>query len=229
MQDSNHSSNDTKPYVIVVGVDYSATSDLALLQAFRFAAAQANSEVHAVSVASLRVPMNGFEPGPELIVEAPSIDQSSADLRAHVQRRLDDYHAMRPKSGYPSRIVTHVRLEAPAEEIAQLASDLEADLVIVGTHGRRGLSRILLGSVAEGVVRLAPCPVLVVREKQIVEGPRIEPPCQECVKTRRATNGEQLWCEQHRERHGQRHTYRSGDRVASDGTMPLVVHSGDSR
>jgi len=228
MQDSNDS-KDTKPYVIVVGVDYSDTSDLALLQAFRFGSAQPNSEVHAVSVASLRVPVNGFEPGPELVVEAPSVDQSSADLRTHVQRRLDDYHAMRPNAGYPSRIVTHVRMEAPAEEIAQLASDLEADLVIVGTHGRRGFSRMLLGSVAEGVVRLAPCPVLVVRHKQIVDAPRIEPPCPECVKTRRATNGTELWCEQHRERHGQRHTYRAGDRVASDGTMPLVFHGGDSR
>jgi nucleotide-binding universal stress UspA family protein len=228
MQDSEPS-QDAKPYIIVVGVDYSDTSDLALLQAFRFASAQPNSEVHAVSVASVRVPMNGFEPGPEVVIEAPSVAQSSADLRDHVQRRLDDYHAMRPDAGYPARIVTHVRSEAPSEEIAQLASDLEADLVIVGTHGRRGISRMLLGSVAEGVVRLAPCPVLVVRHKQIVEGPRIEPPCPECVKTRRATKGTELWCEQHRERHGQRHTYRSGDRVSSDGTMPLVVHSGDRR
>jgi nucleotide-binding universal stress UspA family protein len=228
MQDSDQS-KEAKPYVIVVGVDYSDSSDLALLQAFRFASALPNSEVHAVSVSSLRVPMNGFEPGPELVIEAPSVDESSADLRTHVQRRLDDYHAMRPDSGYPTRIVTHVRTEAPSEEIAQLASDLEADLVIVGTHGRRGLSRVLLGSVAERVVRLAPCPVLVVRPKQIVEGPRIEPPCPECVKTRRATNGAEFWCEQHRERHGQRHTYRGGDRVSSDGTMPLVVHSGDRR
>ena len=58
-------------------------------------------------------------------------------------------------------------LDTPAFEIAQLATDLEADLVIVGTHGRRALSRLVLGSVAEVAVRLAPCPVLVMRPKAI--------------------------------------------------------------
>jgi nucleotide-binding universal stress UspA family protein len=56
-----------------------------------------------------------------------------------------------------------VRFGDAGDAIAQLASDIEADLVVVGTHGHRGLERLLLGSVAENVVRLAPCPVLVVR------------------------------------------------------------------
>jgi nucleotide-binding universal stress UspA family protein len=47
--------------------------------------------------------------------------------------------------------------------IAQLARDWNADLLVVGTHGRRGVSRLLLGSVAEGMVRVAPCPLLLVR------------------------------------------------------------------
>jgi nucleotide-binding universal stress UspA family protein len=64
--------------------------------------------------------------------------------------------------------VCHIRLDAASEEISQLAADLEADLVVVGTHGRRGLGRFLLGSVAEGVVRAAPCPVFVVRPKRVV-------------------------------------------------------------
>lgn len=47
--------------------------------------------------------------------------------------------------------------------ICQTAKDLDADLIVMGTHGRRGVSRALLGSVTETVVRSAPCPVLTVR------------------------------------------------------------------
>jgi nucleotide-binding universal stress UspA family protein len=47
--------------------------------------------------------------------------------------------------------------------ICQTAKDLNADLIVMGTHGRRGVSRALLGSVTETVVRSAPCPVLTVR------------------------------------------------------------------
>lgn len=47
--------------------------------------------------------------------------------------------------------------------ILQAATDVHADLIVIGTHGRRGLSRLLLGSVAEHILRRAPCPVLTVR------------------------------------------------------------------
>ena len=56
-----------------------------------------------------------------------------------------------------------VMLTDPRDAVTDLAQKLGADLVVIGTHGRRGLKRALLGSVAEGVVRSAPCPVLVVR------------------------------------------------------------------
>jgi nucleotide-binding universal stress UspA family protein len=51
--------------------------------------------------------------------------------------------------------------------ILDYASDNEIDLIVMGTHGRRGLGHLLLGSVAEEVVRLAPCPVLTVREQEV--------------------------------------------------------------
>jgi universal stress protein A len=51
----------------------------------------------------------------------------------------------------------------PADEIVQLARDEEASLIVLGTHGRTGFSRLLMGSVAEVVVRRSPCPVLVYR------------------------------------------------------------------
>jgi nucleotide-binding universal stress UspA family protein len=51
----------------------------------------------------------------------------------------------------------------PFQEVIALAKTTEADLIIMGTHGRTGLAHVFLGSVAERVVRLAPCPVLVTR------------------------------------------------------------------
>lgn len=58
---------------------------------------------------------------------------------------------------------TEVRIGGPAAEIDAAAKDLKADLICVSTHGRTGLAHLLLGSVAEKIVRHAPCPVLIVR------------------------------------------------------------------
>ncbi len=52
---------------------------------------------------------------------------------------------------------------APAHEIVEYAREIQADVIVAGTHGRSGVSRLLMGSVAEHIVRTAPCPVLVVR------------------------------------------------------------------
>jgi len=57
----------------------------------------------------------------------------------------------------------HLRDGRPADEIAALAQELEADLVVVGSRGAGPVKRLITGSVSEGVVSLAPCPVLVVR------------------------------------------------------------------
>ena len=54
----------------------------------------------------------------------------------------------------------------PADEIVALAEEEKADLIVMGTHGRTGLGRLLMGSVAEAVVRCAPCPVFTFKEKK---------------------------------------------------------------
>jgi nucleotide-binding universal stress UspA family protein len=59
-----------------------------------------------------------------------------------------------------------VRMGSANEEIVNLATDERADLIIMGTHGRTGLNRLLLGSVADRVIRFAPCPVLTVRKPE---------------------------------------------------------------
>jgi universal stress protein A len=66
-----------------------------------------------------------------------------------------------------SRVTPAVRVSpSPARVICDYAKQIHADLIVIGTHGRQGVSRVLMGSVAEQVVRSAPCPVLVVRPNE---------------------------------------------------------------
>jgi nucleotide-binding universal stress UspA family protein len=210
--------------IIVVGVDFSESSELAVQQAFLTAAQHAPSEVHLVNV----VQTYGAQVSYEMPVDASALTvltmtEARERLRRYADQALGRFTAQNPDRRF-ERVIVHLRFDAIAEEISQLAADLEADLVVVGTHGRRGLSRLLLGSSAEATVRLSPCPVLVVRPKKLPEAmPRIEPPCPRCLDARRESAGAELWCEQHRERHGQRHTYHQRDRVGSDLEMPLVL------
>jgi nucleotide-binding universal stress UspA family protein len=67
-------------------------------------------------------------------------------------------------TGVDSETVT--RLGHPSEEIVAAAKDFDVDLIVLATHGHTGLKHLLLGSTAERVVRLAPCPVLTVRERE---------------------------------------------------------------
>jgi nucleotide-binding universal stress UspA family protein len=80
------------------------------------------------------------------------------------------------------RIDVYVGLGDPAQQIIQLAVDLEADLIVLGTHERRGLERLVLGSVSSEVFRHAPCSVLVSRAPDYVgkeKTPSIAPPLAE--------------------------------------------------
>jgi nucleotide-binding universal stress UspA family protein len=63
-----------------------------------------------------------------------------------------------------SKVTTHASVGVPWREILAAIEREHPDLVVMGTHGRRGLSRALLGSVVEKIVRLSPCPVLTTRE-----------------------------------------------------------------
>jgi hypothetical protein len=159
-------------------------------------------------------------------MDMPSIDPKAYEkLQAYVSVSLGAIEKKRNGAAHTAiHMVYHLRLHAPAREIAQLASDLQADLVVVGMCGRGGVTRLLLGSVAEDVARLAPCPVLVFRPKGLPpEYPKVEPPCPRCVEERIASEGKEYWCGQHRERHGQRHVYRQTDRVSRDMSLPLFI------
>jgi len=62
-----------------------------------------------------------------------------------------------------TQVETNLRVGDPAEEVLREAEEMQADLIVMGTHGRTGLGRVLMGSVAEQVVRRATCPVLTIK------------------------------------------------------------------
>src|SRR5450432_1646935 len=172
-----------KPYIIVVGVDYSEVSHLALREALRTASDRAGSEVHVIHVeTNTRLsPSSGAdrEEAPEGEVHRLSTTTGFTEALQRLHQAVteevtafrDSLHDVRETS---IRVVSHIRTNAASREIAQIAADLEADLVVVGTQGRTGLALVLLGSVAHAVVTLAPCPVLVVRAKHVSLVPSIE-------------------------------------------------------
>ncbi len=93
------------------------------------------------------------------VMTAPPPPAPSAQQRQAVQEQL---HRVKPSDAVLG--VEHVLEEGdPATGIVQVARERECDLVVLGTHGRTGLGRLLMGSVAEQVLRTASCPVLTVK------------------------------------------------------------------
>jgi nucleotide-binding universal stress UspA family protein len=210
-----------KPYIILVAIDYAETGQLALERAFELALERPNSELHVLHVLPLNVPVLM----PELGVPKdalPTLEEASEELARYIETKVHAFRAQRSVKERAIRVVSHLRLDMPALEIARVAAELEADLVVVGTHGRRSLARFVRGSVAEVAVRLCPCPVLVVRPRT-PSARTFKRPCARCLETREATERGELFCEQHRERHDRSQTApgsRPTERRASSRRSP---------
>jgi universal stress protein A len=86
------------------------------------------------------------------------------EVRASSEQKLAALVLQQVPQGIPAE--TCVRTGRPATEIVAAAREMDADLIIISTHGHTGLKHVLMGSTAENVVRHAPCPVLTVREKE---------------------------------------------------------------
>lgn len=184
------------PLTIVVGSDASDQAELALEQAFLLAT-KPRVIVHALGVVDREghALMTGSAPPPDLQTEVAA---THAAVSARVEKAL-------AKLGRPGlRVFVHTQIGDPAEEILALASEVQAGLIIVGTHGRRGMSRFLLGSVAEKVMRKAQCPVLTMKPTTYAAASakaeaetQPEPPCPACLARREETGGSQWWCDAH--------------------------------
>jgi nucleotide-binding universal stress UspA family protein len=134
---------------VVVPIDFSEDSFAALETALEMV--DDRSHVHVIHVLPVLEPA---EPG---VIWHTVDDQSRSEhaekaLRAELERREQ------------REIGIAIRFGDPGHEIAHYAEQIGAGLVIVSSHGRTGLKRLLIGSVAERLVRLARCPVLVLKK-----------------------------------------------------------------
>jgi nucleotide-binding universal stress UspA family protein len=166
-----------KPYVVLVGMDFSELADRALQQAFLLAARREAAEVHVLCV----VPGQSLEAhhgltGYWLPSEAGVRDGVFESLRAHVQAEWDAFMTRSPDARAPLQVVSHVRIDSPALGLVEVATELGADLIVLGAYGHHGRARLLLGSVAENTMRYAGCPVLIVPLEKVREERRPPPP-----------------------------------------------------
>lgn len=146
------------PKHILVPTDLSEGAEQALDYASELAV-RLGAQIHllnVISVPALGVPELGVALTASMIDELVMSNQDAIDQLARTRCSASLGQVM-------------VRTGDARDVINQTAKELGIDLIVMGTHGRRGISRALLGSVAENVVRTAPCAVLTVRLRDISE------------------------------------------------------------
>lgn len=139
---------------ILVPTDFSPTADAALTYALDLAPKLGAT----VSLVHVFDDLSGIQSGEYVSMPSEMRGAILEDLR----RRLADAAATRGHS----ELNPEVLIGPTARTIVDSAHDSRADLIVIGTHGRHGIPHLLLGSVAERVVRTATCPVLTVRPPQ---------------------------------------------------------------
>ncbi len=133
---------------ILVAVDGSAFSDAAVDQAISLGGI-CNSEIFVISVVDLF---------PEQMAVAPAlVEKMSSEVREHLDSAAEKDEQAKMKC----ETIVHMGGK-PHDFIVQEAKEKAIDLIVMGTHGRTGLDRVILGSVAQNVIGASPCPVLVV-------------------------------------------------------------------
>ncbi len=148
---------------VLFATDFSACADRAL----GYAQSLANLWKAELSVMTVLELYPGMDP--DYTVNKMYLDH----LRAEANRQLAALEAKVKGAG--QSIMTRIETGIPSQCVQVVAEDIGADLLVVGTHGRTGLDHVLVGSTAERVVRIAPCPVLAVKaDKGAV--PAAQPP-----------------------------------------------------
>lgn len=134
---------------ILFSTDFSHASDAALPHA----AALARQKGARLLIVHVEEPPLAYGGG-ELYYGLPEPDT------AKIRTMLEAVKPADPAVPFEQRLA----MGDPAAEICRIATDEGAEMIVLGTHGRSGLFRLLMGSVAESILRRAPCPVLVYRE-----------------------------------------------------------------
>lgn len=148
---------------LLAATDFSAHSE----EAVRYAcglAERLGAELHLVHVLSEITPS---VPDPLLMPVIPPQFYQDTEKRARSTLQT----LIQPGWGKPAGVSFAVRWGSPVDAIVDYAREQSIDLVVIATHGRTGLSHVLLGSVAERIVREAPCPVLTIRNSHRAAAP----------------------------------------------------------
>lgn len=145
---------------ILIAIDGSSTSDLALAEAVKLAGEhRARLRIaHIVDATSL------FS-GDATLVDTVAIEKALTESGRSVLERAAKTAAAAGVQAETRMLEMDQFGQRVADMVAAEAKAWPADLVVVGTHGRRGVSHLFLGSVAEGIARISPAPVLLVRGK----------------------------------------------------------------
>ena len=136
--------------------DFSSASRAAFARSVEMAKANRAELVVAHVLTPIVLPVDGY-------VSPQIYDQIDTSARVAAQKQLAALVARAKKAGVRAKAV--ILDGSPHDRIIRAAKAGRADLVVMGTHGRTGLARLFLGSVAERVVGLSPCPVMTVRSK----------------------------------------------------------------
>ncbi len=147
---------------VVVAYDFSRTGHAALRRAATMASHAQHYVLHVVCAVDPR----------EAIPSIPSYDGIDYRYAARVQEALatavqEELDIAAPT--HPVSFFVHARIGKPADEILEVAREIGADLIIVGSHNLHGLERLILGSVSEKIVRNAQCSVEVARPKEYAD------------------------------------------------------------
>jgi universal stress protein A len=143
------------PKRILVPLDFSKASLKALRYAVPFAR-QFGVQLYLVSVLEPASFLDGVENLALAMPDQALVEATGRKLLALAAEEIEEFVP----------VDVQVRIGKPFAEIVKLAADMHIDLIIIATHGYTGLKHVFLGSTAEQVVRRAPCPVLVVRERE---------------------------------------------------------------
>ena len=149
---------------ILVPTDFSESADVALAHALRLAD-RFGASLHLLHVVSeLNAAWYGL---------AEAEDRTAAGLEAQIrsvaQKRLSEIAPDRSSFDVQSDVVQRLNLDE-TDAVLEYVAEYAIDLVAMGTHGRRGISRLMLGSVSNKVIRRAPCPVLTVQAGEEAAG-----------------------------------------------------------
>lgn len=201
-----------RPFVLVVGLDLTDTesSGFALDQAARTAMRVPGSQMHLLHV----LPVDASR---------DKARETAGSLERYVSAKATQLGGLARQN-----VGIHVRCGEAAREIAKLAAEVGADVIVVGTHHRPHLKQLIVGSTAEHVMAASDCPVFVAGPRPVPKASHIiviEAPCPDCVLARQSTAGKTWWCA----RHSEHHHLHGHHHYSYQSELPFAQHDSEVR